>query len=362
MIAIIGGGPSGSYLASLLARERDVTIFEEHPEIGNPIQCTGILSSSSSALQVKIPEEIIVNKIKKIELISPDNNSITFNLKEPDLITNRMELDRFLANEAVNNGAKIELNHRFVNYENGKISVRHKGELKNYNVGALIGADGPNSQVAKSVNLYGERKFWVARQCRVKIKNDPELFKVYFGSQISNDFFGWVVPESETKARVGIASEKNVGMYFEMLRKKLNLKEKDLNECQAGPIPIYNPKNVTSKDKVYLIGDAAGQIKSTTGGGIVYGMRAGKILADCLNNDLDYEKEWRKKLHKDLMFHLRIRRFLNKLDKNDYNELIRTLKDIDLGEFNRDYPLKNLGMFMKPSLVGFFLRNSYKAI
>src|SRR3989344_3480208 len=123
------------------------------------------------------------------------------------------------------------------------------------------------------------------------------------------------------------------------LKLAVYLMEKDLNECQAGPIPIYNPKNVTSKDNVCLIGDAAGQIKSITGGGIVYGMRAGKILADCLNNNLDYEKEWRKKLHKDLMFHLRIRRFLNKLDKNDYNELIRTLKDIDLGEFNRDYTL-----------------------
>ena len=125
---------------------------------------------------------------------------------------------------------------------------------------------------------------------------------------------------------------------------------------------MYNPENITSKDNVYLIGDAAGQVKSTTGGGIVYGMRAGKILADCLNNNLDYEKEWRKELNKDLMFHLRIRKFLNKFNENDYNDFIKVLKTIDLGNFNRDYPLRNLGMFIKPSLIGFFLRNFYKAI
>ena len=91
-------------------------------------------------------------------------------------------------------------------------------------------------------------------------------------------------------------------------------------------------------------------------------MRAGKILAVCLNNNLNYEEEWRKELNKDLMFHLRIRKFLNKFDERDYNEFVKVLKKIDLGNFNRDYPLKNLGMFMKPSLIGFCLKNFYKVI
>ncbi|AJF62418.1 MAG: Geranylgeranyl reductase [archaeon GW2011_AR20] len=354
MIAIIGGGPSGSYLASLLAKEEDVTIFEEHPEIGNPIQCTGILSSSSSALQVKIPEEIIVNKIKKIELISPDNNSITFNLKEPDLITNRMELDRFLANEAVNNGAKIELNHRFVNYENGKISVRHKGELKNYNVGALIGADGPNSQVAKSVNLYGERKFWVARQCRVKIKNDPELFKVYFGSQISNDFFGWVVPENENIARVGIGAGKKAEFYFKSFLNKLGNPE--IIDYQAGLIPIYDPKPRRSNDNVYLIGDSALQVKAISGGGIIKGMLAAEELSKAILKNLDYEKLWRKKIGFDLWLNLKIRQMLNNFDDGDYNKLISFANENSLSSFNREFPKKTLlNSLIKNPELGFFL-------
>lgn len=354
MIAIIGSGPSGSYLASLLSKEKDVIIFEEHSEVGNPIQCTGILSSSSSALKLKIPEEIIVNKIKKVELTSPDDNSIIFGLKEPDFITNRMELDKFLAKEAENKGAKIKLGHRFVNYKNGKIKVRHKGEIKIYKVEALVGADGPNSQVAKSVNLYGERRFWVAMQCRVKIKNDPEIFKVYFGSQISNDFFGWVVPEGENTARVGIGSEKNSEFYFKNFLSKLG-NPKIIN-YQSGLIPIYDPKPRRSKGNVYLIGDAAMQVKAISGGGIIKGMLAAEELSKALLKNLDYERLWRKRIGLDLFINLKIRQMLNNFSDEDYNKLIKLANENGLSSFNREFPTKSLfKTILKNPKLGLFL-------
>ena len=362
MISIIGAGPSGNYLAYNLAKEKDVVIFEEHPEVGNPIQCTGILSSSSSALNIKIPEEIIVNRIKKVELISPDNNYITFNLKEPDLITNRMELDKFLANEAVNRGAKLNLRHRFVGYENGKISVRYKGELKSYDVEALVGSDGPNSQVAKSANLYGERKFCVARQCRVKIKNDPELFKVYFGSKVSPDFFGWVVPEDENIARIGIGSEKNAEFYFKSFLNKLGNPE--IIDYQAGLIPIYDPKPLRSKDNVYLIGDSALQVKAISGGGIIKGMLAAEELSNALLKNLDYEKLWRKRIGMDLFINLKIRQMMNKFSDEDYNKLIRIANENALSSFNREFPKRDLikTIFKNPKLDLFLLSKFAKVL
>lgn len=355
MIAIVGAGPSGSYLASQIAKEKETIIFEEHPEVGNPIQCTGILSSSSSALKIKIPEEIILNRIKKVELISPNNSSITFNLKEPDLITNRMELDKFLAKEAVDNGAKLELSHRFVNYENGKINVRYKGEIKTFEVDALIGADGPNSQVAKSSNLYGDRRFWIARQCRVKIKNqDPELFKVYFGKDVSPDFFGWVVPEDDKIARVGIGSEKNAEFYFKSFLNKLGNPE--IIDYQAGLIPIYDPKPKRCNENVYLIGDAALQVKAISGGGIIKGMLAAEELSKSLLKDMDYEKLWRKRIGMDLLINLKIRQMLNNFSDEDYNKLINLANESSLTSFNREFPKKTLikSIFKNPRL-DFFL-------
>jgi len=354
MIAIVGAGPGGSYLASLLSKEKEVLIFEEHPEIGNPVQCTGILSSSSKALKIKIPEEIIVNRIKKVELISPDNSSIIFNLKEDDLITNRMELDRFLAEEAINNGAKIELSTRFVDYKDNKVYVRNKGEIKNYEVEALIGADGPNSQVAKSSNLYGERKFWIARQARVKIKNDPELFKVYFDKGLSPDFFSWLVPENENIARVGIGSINNADFYFKRFLNKLGNPE--IIDYQAGLIPIYDPKPRRMNGNVYLIGDSALQVKAISGGGIIKSMLAAEELSNSLLKNLDYEKQWRKRMGLDLLINLKIRQMLNNFENNDYNKFIKLANESSLSSFNREFPSKNLIKTMfKSYKLDFFL-------
>ena len=108
MINIIGAGPSGNYLASLLAKNgQEVNMFEEHLKVGDPMQCTGILSSSSKALKINIPNKLVVNKIKRIQLISPNNKSITFKLKEDDLILNRIGFDKYLSDVAEKNGVNI---------------------------------------------------------------------------------------------------------------------------------------------------------------------------------------------------------------------------------------------------------------
>ena len=341
MITIVGAGPSGSYLASMLAKEnREVTLVEEHPEVGNPIQCTGILSSSSNALNIKIPNKLIVNKIKRVELISPDKNSVTFNLKEDDLILDRKELDKHLAEEAVKNGAKLLLQHRFVGYKNNKVYLRHRGEISKLDFKLLVGADGPNSQVAKSANLYGNRRFWVARQCRAKIKCEKDLFKVHFGKNITPDFFGWVVPENEEVARIGIGAERNSEAYFKKYLEMLGNPE--IIDYQAGLIPIYNPKPKRSNGNVFLLGDAALQVKALSGGGIIKGMLAAEELNKSILNNLDYEKLWRKRIGKDLALSLKIRNFLNKFSDKDYNSLIKAFDKNALTHFNREFPKQSL--------------------
>ena len=341
MIIIVGAGPAGSYLASMLAEAgKEVTLIEEHPEVGNPIQCTGILSSSSKALNVNIPNEIIVNRIKKVELIAPNNNNVTFNLKEDDLILDRKELDKYLADFAINKGAKLKLSTRFNGYENNKVALRDKGEVTYHEVEALVGADGPNSQVAKAANLYGSRRFWVARQCRAKIKSDKELFKVYFNTEISPDFFGWVVPENEEIARIGIGAEKDSEQYFKKFL--ANLGNPEIIDYQSGLIPIYDPSPKRSNNNVYLIGDAALQVKAISGGGIIKGMLAAEELNKALLQNLDYERLWRKRMGLDLWINLKIRKLLNKFSNQDYNKLIKIGNEETFSNFNREFPKRNL--------------------
>ena len=244
------------------------------------------------------------------------------------------------------------MQHRFIDYDDGKISLRYKGEIIIKEIEALVGADGPNSQVAKSANLFSNRRFWVARQCRAKINCEKDLFKVHFG--VTPDFFGWIVPENEEIARIGIGAEYNSELYFKKYLEKLNIRE--IIDYQAGLIPIYNSKPKRCNNNVYLIGDAALQVKALSGGGIIKGMLAAEELNKGLIFNLDYEKLWRKRIGLDLALSLRIRNFLNKFSEQDYNKLINVFNENALTYFNREFPKKSLFKVVFKNLkLDFFL-------
>jgi flavin-dependent dehydrogenase len=176
------------------------------------------------------------------------------------------------------------------------------------------------------------------------MKSEKDLFKVHFDKNISEDFFGWIVPENEEVARVGIGSEKNSEFYFKQYLTKLGNPE--IIDYQSGLIPIYDPKPKRSNGNVYLIGDAALQVKALSGGGIIKGMLAAEELNKALINSLDYEKLWRKRMGKDLALSLRIRNFLNKLDNKEYDKLVKSFNKNALSSFNREFPKKSLISFV----------------
>jgi len=352
---IIGAGPSGCYAAYLLAKNHDVNMFEEHKMIGKPVQCTGIVTSSlEKVLPFKLKDNTIINKINKARIFSPNKRFIELNLKNENLILDREKFDQFLADKAAEKGARIFLNHKFIGYNKDYVIIKDtkNNKIIKINNNKLIGADGPLSSVAKSNGLFKNKKFLIGVQVRAKLKNENTVeFYPFIGS------FAWIVPEDNKICRIGVASYKNPKKWLDyFLRiKKIN----QIIEKQAGLIPIYNPKTKTCNKKTYLIGDAAGQLKATTGGGIIQGLTAAKCLANSINKNLNYEKEWRKKLGKDLSLHLFMHKMMNRFSPADWNYLInlfnkkRTKSTIE--NFDRDYPSKFiLKLLMKePRLIYF---------
>ncbi len=169
--------------------------------------------------------------------------------------------------------------------------------------------------------------------------------------------FGWSIPENEDVARIGIVCEGNAKSGdFDRL---LALKQAKVLGHQSGLIPLYHPKVRTSAENVYLVGDAAGQVKASTHGGILYGMIAGQELARALQSKDDYERLWRKRLGFDLWLNLKIHRTLQNFTEKDLNRLVHLfsqekLKRI-LSQNVRDFPSKFLAqMLMKePRLLQF---------
>lgn len=341
MITIVGGGPAGSYLGYLLAKQgRDAVILEEHSQIGAPVQCTGIVTHSIEKF-FKLKNEVIAKRLDKVIVVSK-NNRITVNVDE--IVMWRDRFDRFVAEIAQNEGAEILLNHQFMGFDGrNTIIVKDKknNQTKKIKTDVVVGADGPYSAVAKAAKMDSNSKNYIGMQAKVKLRMDTSAFETYFGSDFPN-FFGWCVPESEEIVRLGIGCFENAqGHFYKFLKNRTG--KKDVLCWESGLIPLYNPKKIIQKDNVYLIGDAATQVKATTGGGIIPSLKAAHTLCDCITNKKDYNKEFKRHSGKELLLHLKIRNLLNKFSDKDYDKLLNLMSQEKvrriLKKYDRDTPI-----------------------
>ena len=343
MISIIGAGPAGSYLAYLLAKKgKEVALIEEHEKIGSPVQCTGIVTASIEKF-VKLPNDVIANRCSKVIVVSKNSR---MEAKTEEIVMWRNKFDEFLAYKAQDEGVKILASHQFIGF-NGKNSIRIKNksnnETKVLEADSIVGADGPSSAVAKAAGLGATKKFYIGMQAKVKLKTDLGAFETYFSNEDFPYFFGWVVPESEDTVRLGLGSFSNAKEHFyRFLEKRAGSKE--VLCWESGIFPLYDPSKVIQKDNVYLIGDAAAQVKATTGGGIIPSLKAAEILCNCIVNKKDYNKEFKKrKAGKELLLHLKIRNILNKFSDKDYGYLLGLMNQDrikkTLKKYDRDQPI-----------------------
>lgn len=341
MITIVGAGPAGSYLAYLLAKKgQNVTILENHSTVGKPVQCTGIVTHSIEKF-FKLKNDVIAKRLNKVVVVSR-NSRIEVHVDE--IVMWRDRFDQFLAGMAQKEGAEILLNHEFMEF-NGRNSIKVKDKkndkIKEMKTDIIVGADGPYSPVAKAAGLDSNSRNYVGIQAKVKIDMDTNSFETYFGNDFPN-FFGWCVPESSDTARLGIGCFENAQNYFYKFLEKRTGK-KDIICWESGLIPLYNPKRKIQKDNVYLIGDAATQVKATTGGGIIPSLKAAHTLCGCIINKKDYNKEFKKQSGRELSLHLRIRNMLNRFSDDDYDKLLRLMNKKKVREilkkYDRDTPI-----------------------
>ena len=359
MITIIGAGPAGSYLAYLLAKKgKQVTLIEEHETIGAPVQCTGIVTGSIEKF-IKLPNKVIANECRKVVVVTKDNK---IEAKTDEIVLWRNKFDEHIANMASDAGVKILTNHQFMNL-NGKhaIKIKDKNNNKTKEIicDYIIGADGPSSTVAKESGFEPVIDFYVGMQAKAKLNINTETFETYFSNTDFPEFFGWVVPESENVVRLGLGAKNNVKeLFYKFLEKRTGKKE--VLCWESGIFPIYNPNKTIQKDNIFLIGDAATQVKATTGGGIIPSLKAAQTLCDCIVNKKDYRRSFKLRSGKELLLHLKVRDILNKFSDKDYDYLLNLMNQNriknTLKKYDRDQPialLTNL-LLKEPRFLSFF--------
>jgi geranylgeranyl reductase family protein len=323
MINIIGAGPAGCYAAYLLAKAgRKVQVFEEHKEIGKPVQCTGIVTSEFEDV-MEPKKEFTLNKTNKVRINSISGKCLELKHRKDNFILDRAKFDSYLAKKAEKAGARFFLGAKFLKGNKDFFVIKHKDKEKKIEKGTLIGADGPLSNVAKSYGFYTKMKMTFGFQYRVCLDND-NFIEFYPGIGI----YLWIVPEGNGICRIGIVDYlgKNIRKKLDFFMKKKGINKRNIIDYQGGLIPSYHSRIKIEKRGVFLIGDAASQVKATTGGGIVPGLIAAKGLADAIVNKGDYKSNIRK-LRKELFIHLIVRHALDNFKKKDWNYLFKLFEN-----------------------------------
>jgi digeranylgeranylglycerophospholipid reductase len=370
-ITIIGAGPIGCYAGYLLSKQGyQVTIYEEHKEIGLPVQCTGILTSDIYQFQDirKIIKKSIINKVHNAEIISKNEHKISFKLKKENYIIDREKFDKGIADLAKTEGVQIHTGCKCISITESHIIIKEKNkkELKTIRKNILIGADGPNSIIRKHISKK-KIKYWSGVQVTARYMNDNYVEFYPF-----KDGFSWIVPLNQKTARIGILARKNTGKKMQSFLIRKNIQKKDIKNWQGGLVPYYSKNLKTQKDNTYILGDAATQVKATTGGGIIPGLLAAQSLAESLKNTKirkhnQYEKRWKKKIGLNLLMHLLIRNILDTFSEKDYERLFRycskrKVKEI-IETYDREDALKLIStLLIKEPRFILFSKNFLKSL
>ncbi|MEM4282376.1 MAG: NAD(P)/FAD-dependent oxidoreductase [Candidatus Woesearchaeota archaeon] len=339
-IAVIGAGPSGATVARLLAKTgHEVTIYEEHRTVGKPVHCTGLVTRLLWEHVPKI-KEFILNEIKECLLVGPRTKTL---IPLQEWVLDRAAFDSWLVERALDAGAQVKLGHHFLGKKDGQLVFVNGNKRVVEPFDIVVGADGPLSKVARVFGLEGQKHFYFGAQAVVEGEFEPKRFSAYFGS-VASDFFCWVVPLNENSAKIGLASKQQLHKRFNnFLRQQ---KPKRITHIEGGLIPFYHKRKVCEPSKgVFLVGDAAGLTKATTGGGIITGIISAEAAAKAINEQKNYERLL-SPLRFQLWLHARIRALLNRFSDRDYDSLLNYVSHIAvkevLSKYPREFPAKLL--------------------
>ena len=349
-VAVVGGSAAGLFTASLLARQGIPVRVFERIETLEPEERTLIVTNRMLALLGRAAQKSVVNEIRHFELFT-DGRAATITLKHPDLIIERRTLIQGLAEEAQRSGASIELGRRFHTlHPNGRglvleIDRCDDGNREEVRADTVVGGDGASSRVAHAAG-WAPLETVPLVQAIVPLPKDmsPDTARVWFVPQ-DTPYFYWLIPESPTRGALGLIGVTGPETRLH-LEKFLEKRKLDPIEFQGARIPLYKKwvpvRRQLGRGSVYLVGDAAGQVKVTTVGGLVTGFRGALGVAQAI---VDGRFNELHTLRRELDLHLLLRRSLHDFQQADYSRLVDLLNDPakqSLAEYSRDEAWKIL--------------------
>ena len=342
-LVVVGSGPAGSRLAARAAEAgRRTLLVEEHEEVGRPVHCTGIVGEEMLR-RFELPPQLWGDQLSRFEVLSPKGVRRALpGVKAWRL--DRLELDRYLARRAVEAGAELLLGTRVeaVEPEACHVVVRlGQGSLK---ARAVVLATGAMSTLPERSGLRAPGCFYQAAQVQAEVQGLQGV-ELYLGREVAPGSFAYGVPAGLEGARLGVLSRSGAAG---LLRRLLEgLQEQGRLDRVPEPVACRRiPMGVALRSvrgRVLSVGDAAGQAKTTTGGGLHFGLVCSDLLAGVLEEawrggDFQvaglaaYDRLWKANFRAELRAGVLVRRIFEQVEDRDLEELLLLLERPEVGQ------------------------------
>ena len=345
----MGAGPAGSYIAYELASSgQHVAVFEEKSAPGLNACCTGIISNECFQ-SLGLGTGAILTRVNSAKFFSPSGRCLRLQTENVQAyVVNRLLLDKEMASRAQSHGAQYFFSSPVTDIIPGKANMRAEtlcsGAREIFNARVVVLANGFKPKMPQKLGLGKIKNFLVGAQAEIEAKNIDEL-EVYFSQEIAPGAFAWLVPTSPNKAYVGLLATSQAKLHLRKFLNNLFSQGKVASpeaKIEQKAVPLGTLAS-SYGDRILVIGDAAGQVKPTTGGGIYFGHIGAKIAAGVLDQALRhddlaasqlsrYQKQWKVKMGKELSRGYRARWAYTKLSDRQIEGIFNALDATGIAE------------------------------
>ena len=339
-VIVVGAGPSGSQTAYRLAQHGyRVAVFEAKEAVGSKVCCTGIVSQE--CFEMYSPDDSILRQVNSARFFVPSGRYLRLEKDSVKAcIVDRAAFDVALAKRAKEAGAEYFLGAKvtdvFISESGCQVRADNHGQKEVFEAKAVVVACGFRSALPQRLGMGKITNFALGAQ--TEVKTELTEVEVYFDAKLTPGGFGWLVPTGKGRGLAGVMSRREAYSALISLLSRLSTEGKispDSSEIRQKAIPLgWLPRSYG--DRVLAVGEAAGQVKPTTGGGIYFGLLGAEIAADTLHRgflvgDLSsrqlcrYQKNWQDKIGADISLGHRARTILEKVTSGQMERILDAL-------------------------------------
>jgi digeranylgeranylglycerophospholipid reductase len=343
--------------------------LEEHAQVGVPSHCSGVVSLNGlKLLGLEQHHSFSQRLVRGARFYPPCDRQVEVRKSEPvALILNRMKLDQYVAKQALTAGVELKTNTRASKFERrtggtARVTLQN-GEKVSCKM--VVDASGAGSRLPEQAGLATPDWSHILPGLQYELvgaQKQDDLVELYFGSEVAPGFFAWGIPTGDYSVRVGLASRK--GNVKKLLDKLVGERwpKATIDATKPGSVLVSGPINRCWSYNFLVAGDAAGQVKQTTGGGIVVGGCCGQLAGRAASAYVsagpeegvkflrEYDLKWKEMFEADLRRMSLARRVFAGLSDETMDRLFDVLRNhvSEIEEFgDMDFQGKIIGQMLR---------------